>query len=297
MNAESAPLFLYYPHKKSIVKKQNDNEVRSRTRKTCAPCGRLKAQETMRRVGVSDVCIRSMEVLQTAAGVLIEDVYFEGGDVLRCYEGRFRFTLEGREPFVLGAGQALVIYPNQKVTIKALDKKNTLRYAIFDGTGAADYFDSFGFFDGLHGKTSTQQVVFERIKRSVDAGDNAGVMSAMSDALVTYAHDLRSNGNALVFDAVRQIRANLAHGAVRLQDLSEALGVSRSQLHRVFAAQDLGSVSEFVKREQLRLALRLLRETRKPIAEIARAAGFLTVTHFATFMKRRTGHSPRDLRR
>jgi len=38
-------------------------------------------------------------------------------------------------------------------------------------------------------------------------------------------------------------------------------------------------------------------QTRKPIAEIAHAAGFLTVTHFATFVKRRTGHSPRDLRR
>jgi len=249
----------------------------------------------------SDVCIRSMAELCTNAEVLIRDVYFEGGDVLRCYEGRFRFSLEGQEPIEIGPGDALVVYPNQRVTIEALEPRNLILYAIFSGRDVAAYFDRFGFCNGIHGQASAQLEVFRKIRKHLETGDRttdaSSLATLMRDALTTYAHDLREGGNALVCDAIRQIRTNLENRIVRLEPLCAQLKVSRSHLHRTFRDAGLVGLSEFIKREQLRLSLRLLRQTTKSVSEIAYEAGFLSVTHFATFVKRRTGKSPRDLRR
>ena len=41
------------------------------------------------------VRIRLMAERTAKPGVLARGVFFEGGDVLRCYRGRFRFTLDG----------------------------------------------------------------------------------------------------------------------------------------------------------------------------------------------------------
>lgn len=241
-----------------------------------------------------------MSDLRAQAGVLAQDVYFEGGDILRCYEGRFRFVLCDREPIEIGVGEALVIYPDQRVTIESLEGRNRLLYAVFYGTGVPEYFESFGFFDGLYGKTSEQRIPFEAVKRLFENGanmDNPELRSNMDDALVTYAHDFRDNGNALVFDAVRMIRENLAKGIVQLKPLCDQLKVSRAYLHRVFVREGIGTPSEFIRREQVRHILRLLKDGTLSIAEISKRTGFLSQTHFSDFVHRYTGHPPRDLRR
>jgi len=75
---------------------------------------------------------------------------------------------------------------------------------------------------------------------------------------------------------------------------------ARSRARKTRAPRGRLKAKETMRRvEVLDVCIRSMEvlQTRKPIAEIAHAAGFLTVTHFATFVKRRTGHSPRDLRR
>jgi len=248
----------------------------------------------------ADVCIRSLTELRTAPEILIKDVYFDGGDVLRCYEGRFRFVLDNRPPIVICAGESIVVYPGQRVTIEALDATNLILYAIYDGNDVAAYFDRFGFFDGMHGKTSTQTEVFHQVMRWLSgdpAADHSGLGALMASALTTYAHDFMENGNALVCEAIRQIRLNLKNRIVRIDPLCDQLKVSRSYLHRAFRNAGLLGASEFIKQEQLRHALHLLKATDKSIADIAEESGFLSVTHFATFVRSRTGKSPRELRR
>lgn len=124
----------------------------------------------------------------------------------------------------------------------------------------------------------------------------SGLSAHVNDDPVSFAHDLRAEWRVLVVDAIRQIRANLRQRIVRIEPLCEQLGVCRSHLHHVFVRAGLVSVSDFIKREQLAMALRLLRGTNKPISQIAHETGFLTATHFATFVKRLTGKPPRSLR-
>lgn len=245
------------------------------------------------------VRIRLMAERTAKAGVLARDVYFDGGDVLRCYRGRFRFSPEGLEPVEIGAGEVVVVYPGQSVTIEALDKSNLLVYAIFEGPDVSAYFDSLGFFNGIHGPTSDQIDLFRDVKHRFEenaSADARRLMSNLASALVTYAHDLKVGANAVVSDAIRQIRENLKNGIVRLTPLYEQLHIGHTSLNAAFRQAGLGSPAEFVRREQLRVVLRLLKHTRKPIAEVAAEAGFISPTHFANFVKRNTGFAAREIR-
>jgi len=247
-----------------------------------------------------DVRIQLMAEHIAQRGALIRDVYFEGGDVLRCYCGRFRFGLEGCEPIEIGEQESIVVYPGQRVTIEALDKVNLLVYVILEGAGVAPYFDRLGFFNGIHGRTSTQIELFRDVKHRLEAKgviDRSKLMSRLSDALVTYAHDLRVGTNAVVSTAIRQIRKNLKNKIVRLTPLYEQLHIGHTALSQAFKRAGLGSPAEFIRREQLRQVRHLLTQTQKPIANIAEETGFISPTHFANFVKRMTGKTAREIRR
>jgi len=247
-----------------------------------------------------DVRIQLMAEHIAQRGVLIRDVFFEGGDVLRCYRGRFRFCLENYEPIEIGEQESIVVYPGQRVTIEALDKVNLLVYVIFEGRGVASYFDQLGFFNGIHGPTSTQIELFREVKHRFEAKgaiDHAKLMARLSDALVTYAHDLKVGANAAVSTAIRQIRENLSNKIVRLAPLYDQLHVGHTALSRAFKQAGVGSPAQFIRQEQFRHARHLLTQTQKPIAEIAEETGFISLTHFANVVKRLTGKTAREIRR
>ncbi len=247
-----------------------------------------------------DVRIQLMAEQIAKPGVMIRDVYFDGGDVLRCYRGRFQFTLEGRDPIVLSSGETIVIYPEQRVSIEALDEVNLLVYAIFEGNGVASFFDRFGFFNGIHGPTSTQIELFREVKHRFEAKgaiDHTKLMARLSDALVTYAHDLRVGANAVVSAAIQQIRKNLKKKIVRLTPLYEQLHIGHTALSRAFKEAGLKGPAAYIRQEQSCYARRLLTQTQKPISEIAEESGFISLTHFANVIKRMTGKTAREIRR
>ena len=246
------------------------------------------------------VRIRLMSEQVAKPGVIIREMYFEGGEVLRCYRGCFRVTLDGFGPVEIGENETIVIYPDQRVTIEALEEVNLLVYAVFEGPGVAAYFDRMGFFNGIHGPTSAQLETFREVKHcleSSDRTDQAALVLRLSDVLVTYAHDLKVGANAIVHATIRQISQNLEQGIVRLAPLYEQLHVGHTMLNQAFREVGLGSPAEYIRKEQLRQVKRLLKTTQKPIAEIASETGFISVTHFANFIKRNTGHTAREIRR
>jgi transcriptional regulator GlxA family with amidase domain len=99
-----------------------------------------------------------------------------------------------------------------------------------------------------------------------------------------------------VHKAVRQILKNLKDGIVRLAPLYDQLKVGHTALGNAFKKAGMGSPAEFIRQEQLSLAVRLLVDTRMKISQIARESGFISMTHFANFIKHNTGMSARELR-
>jgi len=99
------------------------------------------------------------------------------------------------------------------------------------------------------------------------------------------------------------VRAALAWTAGHLPgrfgaaQLASALGVSRGTLDRRFAAELGRAAGAEIRRQRLALARRLLRETARPVAEIARAAGFSSAAYFCTAFQAETGATPAAWRR
>lgn len=256
--------------------------------------GRLDSEGRLTVRSVSDVVVPRQ--------VVVDNIFFTGLYVLRCYGGRFRFMFSERDPIDLPAGELLVIYPGNTVTVKALEQTNHLMFCIFKGTGVVPFFDGLGFFDWIHGRTTPRiegfNVLRRLVKEAADKGDEgrAAARVYLQDILVSQLQDLKRARHPLLYAAVHQIHVNLRKGLVRLDPLCAALGVSRSHLHSVFAENGLPNPSDLIRWCQLRLAVRLLRKGNLTPSEVAERAGFISPSHFATFIKRHTGRTPREIR-
>ncbi len=249
-----------------------------------------------------DIAIRSINDLRSGAETLIKNFRFDGLNILRCYEGRYKIKRKGCPSAYLEKGEVFIVYPGHVVTVVAQKPSNRLVYGVFTGKNVADYFNALGCFDGLHSVTLPRYESVIKLRELMKPGlyqtaqGRDACLSYLSDIVASIVGDARANGNAFVFDVIGQIRENLTKGVVRLQNLCDELNVSRAYLHHAFRNAGLGCISDFIKAEQLQRALWLLRNTSRPIAEVAKAAGFISVTHFSTFVKKRVGRSPRELR-
>jgi DNA-binding response OmpR family regulator len=99
-------------------------------------------------------------------------------------------------------------------------------------------------------------------------------------------------------DPVRHARALLDTGAAssfNVTELAATVGVSERQLRRHFREATGVPPREHLRAARMREALRLLRETKRSIADIARALGYQSVRRFARAVMRdvRCGNSGR----
>lgn len=263
--------------------------------------------ETKQSIGAGyltgrDVDVHNVTDLRSGAENFVTNFRTEGVILLRCYEGRYRIARKGCPVVHLKEGEVFVLYPGHVVTVDALKPSNRLVYGVFKGRDAVGYFNDLGCFDGLRCATLPRDESMRRLCKLVkdkayrtESGREA-CLAYLSGLVTSIVGDARATGNAIVFDAIRQIRENLSNGVVRLQELCDGLKVSRSYLHRVFRDAGLGGVAAFIKAEQLQRALWLLRNTDQSVAEISRASGFISTTHFSTFIRKRAGRPPRELR-
>jgi len=250
------------------------------------------------RFGSDKLSIRSIAELTADKQRLAERVYFDGGDLLAAEAGRFRFTFGDGESAEIGPSEFLVVYPGSVVTIDSVAKGGHLCYVILNGSHVASFFDSFGFYDRLRFKTDLRYGNFCELKRQAELSlAGTDLMARLTDVFTTLATDLRQGGNALFFRAVRLIHRNLDDGIVRLDPLCDELNVSRSHLHQLFVRNGLKSPGAFIRREQLRRAVNLLKNSQLSVAEIAQQVGVPSAIYFTAFIRRMTGKTPSEVRR
>lgn len=249
------------------------------------------------RLGIRTVCR-----LETEAKRLVDGIYFDGLDILRCYAGHFRFSFKDRPVIDLLPGETLVTYPRHVVTIDALDGRNELVYGVFEGADVEAYFDALGFYDCAKGRTDAHYESIMELGRQLEVPHERGdaqwgkCLSLLTDILRTQAMEMRQHGDALVFDAVRTIHKNLQNRVASMKELCNRLGVNRVHLHRAFVRAGLGSPSDFIRAEQMHCVRDLLENSDLPLAEVAERTGFLSPAHFTAFVKRMTGLTPTQIR-
>jgi AraC-like DNA-binding protein len=94
------------------------------------------------------------------------------------------------------------------------------------------------------------------------------------------------------------IRQRCSEPQLTAPDIAASLDVPPRVLHRVLATSDLTFASELLD-ARIRLARQMLVSPSlidMPIIEIAHQTGFLSAAHFARATRKRTGHTPQELR-
>jgi transcriptional regulator GlxA family with amidase domain len=83
---------------------------------------------------------------------------------------------------------------------------------------------------------------------------------------------------------------------ISIQQLADAVGVSRRQLERLFMTKTNSSPAAIYKRVRLERAKTLVTHTKAPLVEIAVEVGFESASHFARVFRKLYGRSPTQLR-
>lgn len=96
--------------------------------------------------------------------------------------------------------------------------------------------------------------------------------------------------------AMELLSANLADPPP-IDELARSVGLSPSHFSRAFAASTGFSPYEWLSRERIERAKRLLETTDSPTTDIAFDLGFCSPNHFASRFRQFTGVSPREWRR
>ncbi len=112
--------------------------------------------------------------------------------------------------------------------------------------------------------------------------------------------DIPEQTQGLTSQQMRRVMGFLAehlHEDLSLETLAEQSGFSAYHFARLFRQATGESPHQFVLRQRVRQAQRLLRETDLPPAHIAAACGFANQSHLTQVFKRYFGHTPHAYRR
>ena len=140
-----------------------------------------------------------------------------------------------------------------------------------------------------------------------DVGTHALSESLMKQCLILLVRDHvnRRSGDSPLFSALSDPRLTRAVAYVlrrpgallKVEDLAEAAGMSRSAFAKAFAAAYDQTPMEFVQRSRLQNAARLLQTTGLPVKLIAGSTGFASRSHFSRAFRHAYGADPTAYRR
>lgn len=125
-------------------------------------------------------------------------------------------------------------------------------------------------------------------------------VDALADRMLNDFSELNATNPEVTYpdrleDALRLIHRNV-NRPLRVSQVVEELGCSRSQLDRDFAHYLGCSPSEYIVQEKLKKAKRYLHFTAFGVADIGASLGFADPAHFSAVFKRHEGVSPREYR-
>lgn len=92
------------------------------------------------------------------------------------------------------------------------------------------------------------------------------------------------------------IHENMSNPKLRMDDISDQIGLSRVQMYRKVKALTGLTPVELLRTVRLEKARHLLRTTNEPISQVAYAVGFATPSYFTTCFKQEFGMYPADCR-
>ncbi|MCB8881444.1 helix-turn-helix transcriptional regulator [Acidisoma cellulosilytica] len=122
------------------------------------------------------------------------------------------------------------------------------------------------------------------------------VLMCLVDDVLGRHHAIRAEANSDDVERVcRHVRTNLDQ-PLNVSDLAAVAGYSRAHFSRLFAAETGLAPAEFICRERMRLASRLLANASLSVKDISSACGYADPNYFAKAFRKHFETSPTEFR-
>jgi AraC-like DNA-binding protein len=105
---------------------------------------------------------------------------------------------------------------------------------------------------------------------------------------------VKGNDEVLMERIMKAINDHLSDSDFNVEVLTSEVGISRAQLHRKMKEMTGLPVSEFIRNIRLEQAVRLLKEQKVNVTQVAYAVGFSNLAHFSTVFRKQFGVSPTE---
>ena len=90
------------------------------------------------------------------------------------------------------------------------------------------------------------------------------------------------------------VNKNISNSEFNISLMVDEVGMSRTQLHRKLKELTGFSAARFLQNIRMQQAMKLLKEKRVNVSQIAYSVGFSSQTHFSTTFKQYYGVSPTE---
>lgn len=143
------------------------------------------------------------------------------------------------------------------------------------------------------------------IQKIEDLNEIAPLDRLRGEMLVDFADRVRqvryrttdSDGEKHIFLACAEYISQNIYAPIRVEELAQSLGYTRSYLCSCFKRQTGMTLTQYCIQEKLLEAQRMLRFTDRSLSEVAALFAFSSQSHFQTAFKRFTGETPLAYRR
>ena len=212
----------------------------------------------------------------------------------------------GGKTWKVCAGEAFLIYPGEITTYQA-DEKQPWHYAWvgFSGKGEEELVRLCGFSRGNRVvRTAREDDVWQAMMQLIrDASElRLGRLAALGGLyrIASLLAPLRDE--TVIPDHTRHYEKALwfMQGAysrpVKVQEIADFVGLSRSQLFRIFEKSCGQSPKQVLQEMRLQQVRMLLQDTALTVEQIALATGFHSAGHLGAAFREKYGLSPREYR-
>lgn len=130
--------------------------------------------------------------------------------------------------------------------------------------------------------------------------DGMAVMNLQMNMILDYAEKvnklrLGNNPSKLMLDVANYVQRHLTE-AITAESIAKSLYISRPYLSAKFKEESGLTLTDYVLKEKIDEAKRLLRHTDKTLVAISNYLGFSSQSHFARTFKKRTNLTPKEYR-
>ena len=105
---------------------------------------------------------------------------------------------------------------------------------------------------------------------------------------------VKGNDEMLMERIMKVVNEHMSDSDFNVEVLTKEVGISRAQLHRKMKEMTGLPVSEFIRNIRLEQAVRLLKEQKINVTQVAYSVGFSNLAHFSTVFRKQFGVSPSE---